>query len=489
MSRSIKSSWSLPRTMGVLVIVGQAMAGYARAADKTAPPAAEEPVALSAPKTTESRRSDDLQEGGSAARGQEPGAADLQEGGSAARGHPEGIDGIAQGTSQPPGAADPFKILRDQIRAFETAPQVSDYKFLKGDLVEVRVLGYGELSKTYTVSEDGTLVVGLGDPVMATGKTAGQVKEVLERELGRFLQKPKVSVFLAKPGERRVFVIGDLPRAGQVALVGQGTLLETLTQAGWKYDPFGGHQARLVRQDRTLTVDVAAIMRAGSTDLNIRLKPDDIVILNSPDPVVVIGEVRKPDRYPLGERASITVREVIARSQGITEKADLTSAKIIHKTGTEERLDLNRYLFPQPGDASSDVVLQGGDTLYVPQGGEIGVFVLGMVGRPGYYRQATGLTVLQALALGDEPQFGAKLSHARLVKGYSSGNPRVVRVNLDHLVYKGDMSQNLAMENGDVLYIPETTTSDVLDFLGRLLSPLNLGFTAGVAAATAIGAK
>lgn len=349
------------------------------------------------------------------------------------------------------------------------------------------MLGYPELSKTYTISEEGMLIVGLGQPIQGVGRSSAEVREALEGELSHYLQRPRVSLFLAKAGERRVSVIGDLSHAGQVPLTGQGTLLETLTQAGWKYDPFSGHQATIIRQGRTLTVEVGLIIRSKAPALNIRLKPDDIVILGSPDPVMVIGEVRKPDRFSVGERGGITLRELLARAQGITEAADLPGSKIIRRDGSEEEIDLNTYLFR--GGLEEEVVLKGGDTLYIPQGGQIGVFVLGMVIRPGYFRQPKGITVLQALALADDPQFGAKLSHSKLVRGYSSGQPEVVTVNVDRLVHKGDMTQNLAMQDGDVLFIPETATSDVLDFVSRMLSPLNLGISTGAAAAAAMATK
>lgn len=378
--------------------------------------------------------------------------------------------------------------LLKRIEAFQEAEARIEYRFLKGDQVEVRVLGYPELSKAYAISEDGTLIVGLGDPVIAANRTAQEVRERLESELGRFLQKPKVSIFLAKAGERKVFVIGDLPKAGQVTLAGQSTLLETLTQAGWKYDSFSGHEVNIVRQDRTLLLDVNKVVRDKSNRLNLRLRPDDIVIFASPDPVMVIGEVKQPGRYALGERKSMTLRELIAHAQGITQRADLGTAKIIHNDGRETRVDLNAYLFPRSGSASEEIALSGGDTLYLPQGADVGVFVLGMVNRPGFFRHPKGLTVLQALALADDPQFGAKLSKTKLVQGYTRGEPQVIEVNVDRLIHKGDMTQNLAMDDGDVLFVPETGASDTLDFLNRLLAPLNLGVT-GTAAAVAVGTR
>jgi len=67
--------------------------------------------------------------------------------------------------------------------------------------------------------------------------------------------------------------------------------------------------------------------------------------------------------------------------------------------------------------------------------------------------------------------FGPVLSDSRLVKSYGTPREEVVRIDFDAL-FDGDRSQDLLMDPGDVLFVPETATSNVLDFLKRILAPL-----------------
>jgi len=87
------------------------------------------------------------------------------------------------------------------------------------------------------------------------------------------------------------------------------------------------------------------------------------------------------------------------------------------------------------------------------------------------------MTVTQAIALADFERFGAVMSAATLITGYfdrredGQTHPESITFDLE-AVLEGNIAQNYRMDDGSVLYIPESTTSDVLDFLTRLLAPL-----------------
>jgi polysaccharide export outer membrane protein len=83
------------------------------------------------------------------------------------------------------------------------------------------------------------------------------------------------------------------------------------------------------------------------------------------------------------------------------------------------------------------------------------VRVIGQVKTPMALPFRSGMTVLDAvLAVGGLSQFAAG-NRAHLVRNVN-GKSQELKVKLESLVNSGDMTQNLALQPGDVLVVPET---------------------------------
>lgn len=81
--------------------------------------------------------------------------------------------------------------------------------------------------------------------------------------------------------------------------------------------------------------------------------------------------------------------------------------------------------------------------------------VIGEVGKPQGLPYREGMTVLDVvLAVGGMGQFAAG-NRARIIRN-ENGKQREIPVKLADLVNKGDMRQNLAMQAGDVLVVPQS---------------------------------
>jgi polysaccharide biosynthesis/export protein len=81
--------------------------------------------------------------------------------------------------------------------------------------------------------------------------------------------------------------------------------------------------------------------------------------------------------------------------------------------------------------------------------------VIGQVTKPGSLPYRAGMKVLDAvLAVGGLTQFAAG-NRAKLVRN-DNGHQQQLKIKLDSLVNKGDMSQNLNLRPGDVLVVPES---------------------------------
>ena len=94
-------------------------------------------------------------------------------------------------------------------------------------------------------------------------------------------------------------------------------------------------------------------------------------------------------------------------------------------------------------------------TVSVKEFRKIRISMLGQVAKPGTYTLPPGARILDAISIASGITDNAALPKAQLVR--ASGETRLL--NLDGLLLQQDLSQNLVVEPGDTLLIPEDTTN------------------------------
>ena len=107
-------------------------------------------------------------------------------------------------------------------------------------------------------------------------------------------------------------------------------------------------------------------------------------------------------------------------------------------------------------------------------------YVVGDVGRPGkFYMKGNTVTVREALVQSGLPTGAAAMRKSRLITPNATGEGAYTRVDAYKLLYEGDLTQNLEMQPGDVLYVPPTVMAKII----RVISPVTnvVGQTAGTA--------
>ena len=107
-------------------------------------------------------------------------------------------------------------------------------------------------------------------------------------------------------------------------------------------------------------------------------------------------------------------------------------------------------------------------------------YVVGDVGRPGkFYMKGNTVTVREALVQSGLPTGAASMRKCRLITPNETGEGAYTKVDAFKLLYEGDLTQNLEMQPGDVLYVPPTVMAKII----RVISPVTniTGQAAGVA--------
>jgi polysaccharide export outer membrane protein len=104
------------------------------------------------------------------------------------------------------------------------------------------------------------------------------------------------------------------------------------------------------------------------------------------------------------------------------------------------------------------------------------VYILGEVKNPGAYTFKDGMTLAAILASAEGPTRDAKLRNVLIIRGYneSERNPKVVVANVGRMMKKGDLTQNIYLQGGDIIFLPSTVISNVNYFVKQLGPILDL---------------
>lgn len=372
------------------------------------------------------------------------------------------------------------------------------YRIGASDVLEMTVWQSPDLNRTVTVRFDGRISLPLAGEIIAAGLTPAELSAEIAERLREFVRGPQVTVTVKEFHSRQVLILGKIGRPGIYPLRGPMKILELLTAAGIELASVDLRNITVMRANgEVLKLDIEALLYRQDVRQNIDLRAgdnifvpqkQDVAVVAGGGPqtkeVMILGEVNKPGAYSFPADRPVTVKEVLLTAGGTTAGAALQNAKVVRSDKIQEPVDLNKLLFN--ADMSQDLPLFAGDVFYIPKRKEIRVYVLGLIAHPGIYTgQPNTLDLLQVLSLAVPDKFGAVLSNVKIVRGWPN-NPKVLNANVDALLYRGRIEENIPLQEGDVVYVPESFLSNTLDVVGRLLGPLagTVNFASQVETAT-----
>jgi len=179
--------------------------------------------------------------------------------------------------------------------------------------------------------------------------------------------------------------------------------------------------------------------------------------------IYVWGAVEKPQyvELPLGA----TVGAAIAAAGGFSAVGVRSAVAVQRVVGEPVMADLSPGKDGLPKDAG--LALRSGDVIWVPQSTAL-ITVLGAIQQPGRYPldPSRETTVLDAVGVyGQGPAKETQLGDATILR--EGQEPR--RVNLRQLLFAGDLTQNVALQAGDVVVVAE---AERITVLGQVAAPV-----------------
>lgn len=215
--------------------------------------------------------------------------------------------------------------------------------------------------------------------------------------------------------------------------------------------------------DRILTQELRQYIRHPRIDV--------IVEEHNSKFVTILGAVGQragtgPGQYTLKGKARVS--RMLSEAGGPRPEANLRDVRIRRKDN--QSINVNLYRAITQGDISQDIVLDSGDVVYVPavSAESNRVYVFGEVEKPGAYTfEGTEMRVFDAIAqAGGYTVFG-KPALTKVVRGDIT-RPEVIDTDLKALIENGDYTQNIALTNGDLVYVPRSGWGSMNQFFKRL---------------------
>jgi polysaccharide export outer membrane protein len=111
------------------------------------------------------------------------------------------------------------------------AQQLADYTLHAGDQLEVAVWKEPDLTKTVVVRPDGKFSFPLAGEIVAIGRTIPQVQTEITNKLKAYIPEPVVTAALTTMEGNRIYVIGQVNKAGSFPMNPRLNVLQALSLA------------------------------------------------------------------------------------------------------------------------------------------------------------------------------------------------------------------------------------------------------------------
>lgn len=235
-----------------------------------------------------------------------------------------------------------------------------------GDLLEITVFDTPELTQKARVSSEGRITMPLIGEVAVQGLTPDELARTIRSKLidGHFVKDPQVSVFVAEYAGQTAYITGEVNKPGAYALLRSHRLLDVIAVAGGLTSR-AGNMVSIAHGGRAGQVTRVDLSDHDENQSNPEIVAGDSITVGQCGIIYVLGDVERPGGFLLDRRSSLSVIQALALAEGTKSSASLTKARLIRTTGDQrQEIPLNLRMILQ--SKSSDVVLQGGDIIFVP---------------------------------------------------------------------------------------------------------------------------
>jgi polysaccharide export outer membrane protein len=157
------------------------------------------------------------------------------------------------------------------------------YKIGAEDVLKVDVWKEADITRQVTVRPDGKISLPLLDDVQAAGLTPTELSGAIREGLKKFITEPQVTVTVTEINSRRVYVTGEVNRAGAYPMLPSMTVLQALSSCGGFTQFANTKKIYILRMEDGKQVRIPVNYK----DVVSGRKPEENILLRTGDTIVV----------------------------------------------------------------------------------------------------------------------------------------------------------------------------------------------------------
>lgn len=345
----------------------------------------------------------------------------------------------------------------------------ANYTVGAGDEIIVQLFGKENETHRLRVNRAGTINFPSLGPVNVAGMHFSDVRDSLTQRVKEQMIGVRSDISLGELRTMQVFVMGDAYKPGAYTV----SALTTISQAIYYSGGFGESGAlrdiQLKRDGKIIRkLDMYDLLLKGDASNDVRLLPDDVVLIGSVnDTVSIEGEINRPAIYEV--KAGETYQQLIQMAGGFTANAHVEQLEIKRYAphGAREALTLD---FNKTQDRQSKV--KNGDVIKILKKSEEltrYVQIEGDVRHPGYVEWHQSLRIADLFKSVDSAfNATADVNYAVVVREVNTQRDiEVFQINLANAILSPNSKDNMSLRSRDRVLVFNRFNNEDLDTLAN----------------------
>jgi polysaccharide biosynthesis/export protein len=173
--------------------------------------------------------------------------------------------------------------ISTRATAAASAGEDPAYKIGPQDVLKIDVWKEDQLTRTVPVRPDGKITLPLLNDIQAVGLTPMELASAISEQLKKYINNPQVTVSVAEINSRRIYVTGEIAKAGTYALLPHMTVLQALSSSGG-FTQFAREKNIYVLRTENgkqtkIPFNYKEAVRGKNPAQNIELLPGDVIVV------------------------------------------------------------------------------------------------------------------------------------------------------------------------------------------------------------------
>ncbi|HKZ56970.1 MAG TPA: SLBB domain-containing protein [Thermodesulfovibrionales bacterium] len=352
---------------------------------------------------------------------------------------------------------------------------LSNYIIGSGDKLGISVYRNSDMDSSPQVDTIGNITMPMLGDMKVSGLTTYQLRDTITEGLRKYIINPQVTVTVSAYQSQKITIMGEVESPGVLQIEKPMPISELISKVSGFTENANKDNITVLRKDgkgsrQIINVNVRKMLEEGDASQNILICKDDIIYVSKDiRKITVLGEINTPGTINISVRLGIL--EVIAKAGGFTTAANKNNIIIMGKDNKSPIRIVDYQQILDNRDLSKNLTLTDGEVVYVPRENKQ-VLIIGEVTNPGVISNDPPQTLLEAITKQGGFTSDGNKSKVFIIRG-TTEKANIVSYNLKKLLKEGDVSQNILLQKGDIVYVPPTfiaSTESVLNHIRSILS-------------------